>query len=108
MDFLTKSYKIKPKTKMEHTGLDSKTYYTTIDLGEASALYAVHQTAFQGLMPTSKEGQWAFVFTRSPALEKSARAYWAHNLQIDAYELFYRIKDLKGLVYSRKQGIKVG
>lgn len=90
------------KPNMEHTASDRKTDYITIDLGEASALYTVHQNAFRGLTPTDKEGQWAFVFVRSPALEESSRAYWAHKLTVDAYELFYRIKDLKGLVYSKR------
>lgn len=76
----------------------SNQYFSTYDLGLASALVA---TGFLlDHLDKTYPQKVKFVFTRTQQQDEVIQAYWAGNLQVSALTYFNNIKVLKNRIYS--------
>jgi signal transduction protein with GAF and PtsI domain len=77
---------------------DSPEFWTTHDLGCASALVSLGYKLITLEKSNIKKVQ--FIFLRTDEIENTVAAYWANQLKINPQSFFNSIKMIKNQIYS--------
>ena len=84
-----------------HTYEDQSLYWSTFDLGLASAILSVSSSELIDLDRTNvHKVRFIFLKKGDGEIEKIAKDYWNNNLQVDGLTFFNNTKKIKNRLYS--------